>query len=126
MMPRQPPCRDDHGDGVAEITTTGDSLLVDVVPMPSCPTVLSPQHRTRVSAPSAQVKAPPVEIATAPVTPGTLAGRATPASLVVPLPSWPEPLLPQQLTVPSLCKAQPCVMPIAMDVTPVSPLSMGM
>src|ERR1051325_2952273 len=65
---------------------------------PSCPDPLPPQHFTVPSFITAQAKSSPSAIATAPVTPDTVIGVTE--SLVVPSPSAPRTLDPQQATLP--------------------------
>ena len=57
-------------------------------------------------------------MATALVIPATASG--TDASLVVPLPSWPNPLSPQQRTDPEFSRAHECMAPDVIWVMPVS------
>src|SRR5436305_1749274 len=94
------------------VTTTGVDALV-VVPLPSCPEPLAPQHLAVPSASNAQEWLPPAAIATALVRPVTTAGvvlQAAPLQVCgpvkVPLPNWPKALAPQHLTVPSASNAQ--------------------
>jgi hypothetical protein len=65
---------------------------------------LSPQQRTVVSSIKAHVCALPSATAETPKRPGTTVG--TGLSVVVPSPSWPEKLKPQQRTVVSLILTQ--------------------
>src|SRR5665213_1630937 len=86
-----------------------------VVPSPSCPYVLSPQHEIDMSLLRAQVYCSPAAISTTPERPGTSAGdprqgtfvpvlsRQVDVTLAAGWPSWPLALLPQHETVPSAC-----------------------
>jgi len=87
-------------------TWTGTELFF-VVPFPSWPERLRPQQRTPPPAATAQVWAPPAAISTTPeASPVTWTG--TELFFVVPFPSWPERLSPQQLTPPDVVMAQVC------------------
>src|SRR5689334_14133513 len=92
-----------------------------VVPSPSCPYSLYPQHLTPPLVVRAQVCSPPLAIATTPlVKPLTLTGVVW--SVVVPSPSWPYLFHPQHLTPPSRVTTQVWAYPAARAVTPlVSP-----
>ena len=79
-------------------------LLLDTVPLPSCPELLKPQHTTALSAVKPQVWCPPAAIAVALVSPTTAVGRGR--VTFVPSPSWPTKLLPQQRELPSARSAQ--------------------
>src|SRR5580700_2707335 len=84
-------------------TATGVEELV-VVPLPSSPYSLSPQHSTPPPESSAQVDEPPEEIAVTPLRPVTATGVEE--VVVVPSPSSPSPLYPQHSTVPPVSSAQ--------------------
>ena len=81
-------------------TATGTKLSV-VLPLPSCPLKFLPQQLTAPVFNNAHVWEPPAVIETA-VAPSVNAFTATGPELevVVPLPSCPSSLLPQQLTAP--------------------------
>ena len=49
-----------------------------------------------------------------------LAATGVERSVVVPSPSWPLELAPQQLTVPAMSRAQLCWLPLLIVVTPES------
>src|SRR5207244_1683517 len=83
-----------------------------VVPSPSWPEPLSPQHLTPPALVSAQVWPPPAEIAATPLASPEAATGAW-RWIVVPSPSWPTPLPPQHLTPPPLVSAQVCSSPAA-------------
>ena len=88
-------------------TTSTGVALSTAVPLPSWPPSLAPQHLTPPPAVTTQVLMPPAAIATTgPPRPTTSTGVRLPA--VVPLPSWPERLRPQQLTPPAIVSAQVC------------------
>jgi hypothetical protein len=76
-----------------------------VVPFPSWPSLLPPQHRIVPSESSAQVRPDPAAIALAPLNPLTAMGVVL-ESVMVPFPSWPSPSPPQHLMVASESKAQ--------------------
>src|SRR5439155_12116393 len=87
-----------------------------VVPSPSWPSALRPQHLTPPALVSAQVWKSPAEIAATPLgSPETATGVWR--SVIVPSPSWPEPLSPQHLTPPPLVSAQLCRAPAASAAT---------
>ena len=72
----------------------------------------APQQRTPPAVISAQVCAPPAAIALTPVEHvGGSAARGR--SVVVPSPSWPDSLAPQQRTPPPVISAQVCARPAA-------------
>src|SRR5712692_8118025 len=83
---------------LGKLTTTG-TLLFMVVPLPSCPNELSPQARTDPVDVRARLNVPPAATDAIVVPTGRLTGTGTPLSVVVPLPSWPELLVPQASTV---------------------------
>src|SRR3982751_1135425 len=87
-----------------------------MLPIPSCPDALAPQHATEldVSLRRAQLKPGPLPTDTALSPPGRvtaayeLGTALRPRSmLVLPLPSWPVPLSPQHLTAPPVSRAPP-------------------
>ncbi len=86
-------------------TATGEGLLV-VVPSPSSPEKLSPQHFMLPPDRRAHEWRSPVATAVAVVIPSAATGVAE--SEVVPSPSWPLQFQPQQRTVPSLRTTQEC------------------
>ena len=102
----------------APVTATG-TLLSVVVPSPSWPYSLKPQHWTPPSVVSAQVWYAPAAIAStsleAPVT-----ATGTLLSVVVPSPSWPFSLKPQHWTPPPVVSAQVWNPPAAMAATPLA------
>src|SRR3954471_22347452 len=73
------------------------------------------------SAVNAHVCPEPLEIALAFVRPTTATGTVEPAE--VPSPSSPDPLLPQQETVPATSSAHVCATAPATATTPVNPLT---
>src|SRR5512133_51658 len=76
-----------------------------VVPSPSCPKPLAPQHLIPPLIISAQVWVSPAAIALTPlVNPLTSAGVAW--FVFVPSPSWPQALYPQHLIPPPIIRAQ--------------------
>src|SRR5580704_4980799 len=81
------------------VTGTGVEELV-VVPLPSWPSLLRPQHSTVPPESSAQAES----IAVGPLRPETATGVEE--LVVVPLPSWPSPFSPQHSTVPPESSAQ--------------------
>src|SRR5205085_2271358 len=83
-------------------TSIGERRRV-VVPSPSCPYVLSPQHLAPPPGVTAQVWPSPGAITLA-VRPGTSTGVRR--WVVVPSPSWPLVLLPQHFTPPPALIAQ--------------------
>src|SRR2546428_5554873 len=96
---------------VSPTTSTGVERSL-VVPSPSSPSMLSPQHLTPPALVSAQVwKTPAAIAATPPPRPETSTGAWR--SVVVPSPSWPERLKPQHLTPPALVSAHECDSPAA-------------
>ena len=98
------------------MTSTGTKLLV-VLPLPSCPYSLLPQHLTAPPLVMAQLWALPALMAVTPLfSPVTSTG--TGLVVVLPLPSCPVSLVPQHLTAPPLVRAQLCTIPALMDVTP--------
>jgi hypothetical protein len=84
-------------------TCTGTADVV-VVPSPSCPKSLSPQHRIVPLLNTAHVWAPPPLTAVTPVMP--LTGREVDDWMKVPSPSCPWPFRPQQRSVPFASSAQ--------------------
>src|SRR5262245_39069454 len=88
---------------VMPVTATGMRLSTPAAPMPlpSCPLSLVPQQRTVPSNSSAHEKLAPAVTATAVGRSVTSTGTITRASVLVPLPSCPTLLEPQQRTVPS-------------------------
>ena len=85
------------------MTVTGVEALV-VVPLPSSPLVLLPQHFTVLLARSAHVWSPWLVIAVALARPVTATGLDV--FVVVALPSCPEVLLPHHLALPVARSAQ--------------------
>src|SRR5262245_57131289 len=83
-----------------------------VLPSPSWPSSLAPQHLTPPAVVSAHVWARPAAIAIA-VVPRPPTSTGTGLSVVPPLPSWPVPLLPQHFTPPEVVNAQLWLAPAA-------------
>ena len=92
-------------------------------PLPSCPAVLLPQHEMVPSRLSAQecpllASSPPAAMAVASSMPVT--GTGTSESSLVPLPSCPCSLLPQQAISPVCCRAQVWLLPAATAIASLS------
>jgi hypothetical protein len=87
---------------VAPPTWFGEFWSV-VVPMPNCPSLLSPQHHSVPSVRVAQVVLPPASAARQVVRTPVWAG--TPDPKLFPPPSWPWSELPQHHSVPSVLVA---------------------
>src|SRR5512138_3234405 len=108
-------------------TSTG-TLLSALLPFPSWPKLFAPQQVAMefdpvpmLSVTIAQVCEPPMgPPAAMAVTPKSSAETATGTLLLVllPLPSWPSPLLPQHTAAPSAVMAQVCCPPAETAVTP--------
>src|SRR3990172_3731563 len=110
-------------------TSTG-AALSEVVPSPSSPWPLLPQHLTPPALVRAQVWAPPAAMVATPLarpetSPGVVLHEYTRLFTVhvcgpelVPLPSWPKPLPPQHLTLPIVVRAQVWMPPAAMAAMP--------
>src|SRR3954469_19322780 len=79
------------------VTLTGAGLL-PLLPSPSWPLPLLPQHFTEPSPSSAHVWKPPAARPIAPVMPTTVTGMLE--LVVVPSPSWPLPFEPQHEMTP--------------------------
>src|SRR5438132_564130 len=94
---------------VRPLTITGAVDCV-VVPSPSWPLPLAPQHRAEPPDISAHVKFPPAATAVAPFRPTTATGFAT-LTAYAPFPSWPSLLYPQHLTDPFESNAHVCWIP---------------
>jgi len=92
-----------------------------VVPLPSSPSGLCPQHLAAPPASTAHVWLKPVAMAVALVIPLTATGVNE--SVVVPLPSSPKPFHPQHLTVLAVSTAHVWWSPAAMAVASVRRLS---
>ncbi len=102
---------------VRPTTSTGVRRGVMIVPSPSSPWELTPQHM-RPPTLMAQVCSAPAETAATPlVRPVTFTGVVRPA--VVPSPSWPWELSPQHLRAPPVVMAQVWEAPAATATTPV-------
>src|SRR2546427_654717 len=87
-------------------TSTGVEVSV-VVPSPSSPSPLFPQHFAPPPTVRAQVWEAPATIAVAPeARPETLTG--VDLNLVVPFPSWPKSLAPQHFAPPAVVRAHVC------------------
>src|SRR5437588_11567137 len=88
-----------------------------MVPSPSSPTALLPQHFTPPPVVRAQVWEVPAEMAATPeVRPETSTGVVL--SVVVPFPSWPQSLNPQHFAPPPVVTAQACKVPAEIAVAP--------
>ena len=85
------------------VTGSGNECDV-VVPSPSSPTSLPPQHCTDPSGASAQLWRPPAAIVLDGGNENTPTG--VPLFSVDPLPSWPASFWPQQRALPSSSSAQ--------------------
>ena len=86
------------------VTATGRELLA-LAPCPSWPEVPRPQHTRPRLAVMAQLISPKASSAMTPASrPTTSTGKVL--EVVVPSPSWPEKLPPQQRTAPALVSAQ--------------------
>src|SRR5688500_2572090 len=96
-------------------TETGDVRCV-VVPSPSWPLPLAPQHRAVPLARSAQVELEPAEICTTSVRPKTAVGVTTVEGEVLPIPICPLVFNPQHCTVVFASSAQLCQPPVAICV----------
>ncbi len=79
--------------------------------------MLKPQHCTPPVVVSAQLKLLPAVIAATPLD-RPVTGTAVALLVVLPLPSWPFPLLPQHWTPPALLIAQAWVVPTVTARTP--------
>ncbi|KRC30598.1 hypothetical protein ASE28_14285 [Acidovorax sp. Root219] len=99
---------------------TGWGVLLSVVlPSPSWPYALRPQHCTAPAVVSAQVWLPSAAMAaTPPAKPVTVWGVVL--SVVLPSPSWPKLLSPQHCTAPAVVSAQLWFSPAAMAATPLA------
>src|SRR5262249_42867022 len=102
--------------GSAPITSTGVRRSV-VVPSPSWPNSLSPQHLTVLALVSAHVWKLPAAIAATPL-PRPTTATGIERSVLVPSPSWPYELSPQHLTAPAVVSAQLWRSPVATAATP--------
>lgn len=100
-------------------TATGLSRLFLVVPSPTVPYQLSPQHFTVPPEVTAHAWSAPAAID---VTPGQPRDTGAVRLSVVPSPSRPSVFCPQHLTVPSESSAHVKLMPATRAVTPESPL----
>lgn len=101
---------------VRPLTSTDVEALV-LVPLPSCPSVLSPQHFTPPAAMRAHECLNPALIATTPpVRPDTSTGVAR--SMIVPSPNWPTSFRPQHLTPPAVVRTHVFCVPAETDATP--------
>src|SRR5450759_1038484 len=98
------------------LTATGVVLPV-VVPLPSCPELLSPHARTLPVEVNARLWASPPEMAVTVVPDGRVTPTGVRALAVAPLPSWPELLRPQASTWPFDVRARLWLAPAAMAVT---------
>src|SRR5215218_1381385 len=111
-------------DPVRPLTSTGFELADAWVLLPSWPWPFAPQQRTLPSASWAQVLLPPAAMATAAVRPDTETGvGAFGAGRATPLPSSPEPFLPQHRPDPDARTAQVWEVPAARSMTLARPLT---
>src|SRR5689334_1143793 len=96
---------------VSPVTWTGVVLLVPepLVPSPSSPNRLTPQHSTLPALVIAQVSSSATATCATSVSPVTVTGVLL--SLVEPLPSWPWLFCPQHFTIPVISRAQVCSKP---------------
>jgi hypothetical protein len=95
---------------------TGVGLFV-VVPFPSWPELFSPQHNTVPVGERAHVWYPPAAIVAMPG-PNPETPTGTELFFVVPFPSWPEVLRPQQRTSPPAVSAHVWKPPVDTAATP--------
>ena len=100
-------------------TSTGVRRLV-VVPSPSWPRALSPQHLIRSVAEIAQLWMWPAATPIIPL-PRPVTATGVSCSSIVPSPSWPVALYPQHSTPPALVKAHECASPVATAIAFVIP-----
>ena len=113
LLPQLAPAIPDKPD-----TTTGVVRVV-VVPSPSWPSLLLPQHLAVPSISDAHEKKYPAAIPATPVRPVTATGVER--LIVVPSPSCPDLLVPHARIVPSRRSASECWLPAATWMTPASP-----
>jgi hypothetical protein len=97
-------------------TAVGAPSSPPMVPLPSCPSKLSPQQITCPPSVSAHVWLFPAASCTTPPRPGTAAGVGWLLPPVVPSPSWPRKLSPQHDTVCVARSAQVWFVPVATAV----------
>ena len=90
-----------------------------VVPSPSSPALLSPQHFAVPSVSTAHEWSVPAITLVVVVMPETSTGVVR--SVVVPSPSWPLSFSHQHFTLPSVSKAQEWVIPVSILVAVVMP-----
>jgi hypothetical protein len=108
---------------VRSLTATGVADWL-VLPLPSAPLVLSPQHLTVPAVSSAQVWNCPPTTAAAPLAELIVVANTGVVELVVlPLPSWPFVLSPQQLTAPVVETPQEWARPAEMSTSVARPLT---
>ncbi len=99
--------------------TTRGASRVKVLPSPSKPAMLLPQHRTYPAKLSAQLLLVPAEMEAAhAIEPPALTG--TRKSEVEPFPSWPHSFEPHPTTIPPSFTASVCCAPAAIPVTPLA------
>ena len=91
-----------------------------IVPSPTYPNMLLPQHFTAPSIMRAQDVSPTSDISTTLFKLNTSVGVSVEGA--IPIPNWPNRLLPQHLTLPLLSKAQACSPPIETVTMPLSKL----
>src|SRR3990170_2116228 len=106
--------------GVVRTLSAVAKLPPPAVPPPPCPVSLYPQHLMPPAAVTAQpcwAWGDPVPRAATPL-PRPDTSTEVGLSVVVPFPSWPRMLLPQQLTPPAAVRAQVWRKPAAMVATP--------
>src|SRR5207253_1945531 len=97
------------------------TLLVVVVPLPSCPLALLPQAIALPPLSRARLCVAPAAIALTPLRPPTATGVTSPR-VKIPLPTCPCRSSPHAITVPPLSSARLCLPPAATAVTPLRPL----
>src|SRR5690606_14605093 len=118
------PGRSSEWTSTVPVTDGGSFLLIPLVwPKPSCPRPFSPQHRSSKLVVMAQLWSPPAAIAAAPTsTPRSTTLAETGCSLspiawLLPSPSWPSLLRPQQRSSLLAKRPQPWKLPSASSTT---------
>ena len=104
------------------VTSCGVLAFPSVLPVPSSPSQLEPQHFTPPLLINTQVWFAPAAIDTTPLlSPVTLCGVY--ALVVPPFPKWPFPLYPQHFAPPPLVTTHVCSKPAAIATTLLSPVT---
>src|SRR5580765_3377246 len=85
--------------------------LVSLVPVPSWPNLLDPQHQATPDASTAQVCSQPALIWVNVWPPRTATGTLRPT--LVPSPSWPNVFRPQQYASPTVVRPHVCAQPVS-------------